>query len=307
MKNLFEFYYNLYDIEFKENNDIITFNYNFADYFFVPLNRPKEDLQLIYDISLELLSRNIPCHSLILNKDNNLITNYNNKEYILFKTNEKYSEEISLFNIDKEISKLILNDNNSKLYRNNWGKLWEEKVDYFEYQMSKLSKDKKIVLNSFSYYLGLAENAISYANESYKQFYNNEKLTLSHKRIFSPNYALNYYNPLSFIFDYISRDIGEYIKASYFNNDLSINEIEIYINKKNFSNFEANMLIARLLYPSYYFDIYEKIMNNNEDETKLLKIIEKADDYERFLNKIYHLLIKKNPLLKVDWIFKDQQ
>ncbi len=307
MKNLFEYYYNMSISNIKEDKEIITFKYNYNDYFFVPLFRPKEDLDVLYDISLELLEKKIPCHLMIMNKDNTLITPYNDKEYILLKINCNYDKEIDLFEIEKNINLLTIKNQDNKLYRNNWAKLWEEKIDYFEYQMTKLSKDKKIILNSFSYYLGLAENAIEYVNETYEKFFSEEKLTLSHKRIFSPNYALNYYNPLSFVFDYIPRDIAGYIKASFFNNDLSLNEVEIYLNKKNFTNFEANLLIARLLYPSYYFDIYEKIMNNNFDETKLLNIIEKSTDYEKFLNNIYNILHKKNLLIKVEWLFKDQQ
>ena len=205
------------------------------------------------------------------------------------------------------MNRLILNVKNDKLYRNNWAKLWEEKVDYFEYQISKLGKDKKVVLNSFSYYIGLAENAISYVNETYKKYFNNDKLTLSHKRLFSPNYSLNYYNPLSFIFDYKPRDIGEYIKMSFFYDDITIEEVENFLIKQDFTNFEANMLIARLLYPSYYFDIYEQVMNNHAKEDTLINIIDKSSSYEEFLNKIYKILNKKNPLIYIDWIFKNQQ
>ena len=57
---------------------------------------------------------------------------------------------------------LILNETKSKLYRNSWASLWSAKLDYFEYQVSELGKDKPLILDSFSYYLGLGENAISY-------------------------------------------------------------------------------------------------------------------------------------------------
>ena len=307
MNNLFYYYYNLNNVKYNEYKNVIAFKYNYDDYFFVPLNRPKEDLSELYNITIELLNKKTPCHKFILNNRNSLITEYKSKEYVLLKTNKKYNDEVNLFDINNNMNKLILNSQNNKLYRNNWGKLWEDKVDYFEYQISKLGKNKKIILNSFSYYIGLAENAISYVNETYKKYFNNEKLTLSHKRLFSPNYSLNYYNPLSFIFDYKSRDIGEYIKMSFFNDDITIEEIENFLAKQNLTNFEANLLIARLLYPSYYFDIYEQVMNNNAKEDNLINVIDKSQKYEKLLNKIYYFLNKKNPLIYIEWIFKDQQ
>ena len=64
------------------------------------------------------------------------------------------------------------------------------------------------------------------------------------------------------------------------------------------------MLYARLLYPSYYFDIYEDIMNNNGDEERLLPIIKKVNEYEDFLKKAYTEISKYTNLEKVDWLLK---
>ena len=41
-------------------------------------------------------------------------------------------EEYDIFDIVNISNKLALNNNKSNLYRNNWGTLWSEKVDYFE-------------------------------------------------------------------------------------------------------------------------------------------------------------------------------
>lgn len=307
MKNIIESFYNFNNFELNITNKIGYFKYNYHDFIFVPYNRPKEDLEILYNVSLELQKKYIPIHSFIMNNKKELLTSFEDQEYILMMLNYNKNTDINLYDMINLSNNLTINNQNSKLYRNNWGELWAHKIEYFEYQMSKLSKNKKLILNSFSYYLGLAENAIEYYNETNKHFYNNEQLTLSHRRLFSPNYALNYFNPLSFIFDYKSRDIAEYIKNFYFNNDITIEELEIFFLKNNFSNFEANLLFARLLYPSYYFDIYEQVMNSNEDENKLIKIIDKSLDYELFLNDIYSIMIKKNNLLKVDWLIKNQQ
>ena len=66
------------------------------------------------------------------------------------------------------------------------------------------------------------------------------------------------------------------------------------------------MLYARLLYPSYYFDIYEHIMNDNESEDKLMPIIEKCDKYELFLKQAYYEITKYVNLDKIDWLIKKE-
>ncbi len=304
MKKIIEANYNLKITNLENINDIYYFFYNFEKYYFVPYKRPIEDLEDIYNIANELLLKKIPSHILILNNKNYLITNVNDKNYILFKILIDEKQELSLFDIIKIESKLKVENKKSKLYRNNWGKLWSEKIDYFEYQISRMGKERKIIANSFSYYIGLAENAIAYANETVNEIPAdfNPILTLSHKRIFSPNYALNFFNPLSFIIDLNVRDIAEYIKYSFFNKELIWNEVESFLLKFPMDTYASRMLYARLLFPSYYFDCYEKIVNNEANEEELFNITDLVDDYEILLNKIYNILNKKNPIPKIDWI-----
>ncbi len=62
------------------------------------------------------------------------------------------------------------------------------------------------------------------------------------------------------------------------------------------------MLFARLLFPSYYFDIYEKVVNKDVSSEKLLKIINKANEYEIFLKKAYVLISTYAPLENIEWL-----
>ena len=59
------------------------------------------------------------------------------------------------------------------------------------------------------------------------------------------------------------------------------------------------MFFARMLYPTYYFDIYEEIITDREKEEKLLKILDKVNDYENILKQIYRQI--KN-LPTIDWL-----
>ena len=241
---------------------------------------------------------------MILNKFGKLITNIYETNYILLKPIGDIYEEYDIKNIINLNNRLILTPNKSNLYRNSWPKLWSDKIDYFEYQIHELGKDKELILDSFSYYIGLGENAISYVNNTNTKYQKTslDRITLSHRRIKYPNYKLNYLNPLSFIFDLEVRDIAEYIKSAFFEGENALSYLKEALKINRFTIYSLELLYARLIYPSYYFDIYENIMSNKEEEEKLIPIIEKADEYVDFLRDAYYEINKYAPIEGISWI-----
>ena len=304
MKDTINFYYNI-DIDTLEEKDgKYHFKYQNRDFFFVFFNRNLEELEDLLDCISEMQKKGIDVHGILINKDNSILTKINEYNYILFSVNN-CSETYDIFDIIDMNNKLTLNNYNSKLYRNNWENLWMQKVDYFEYQIRELGLDKQVIKNSFSYYIGLAENAISYVHNVKLKYPSQGTIVLSHRRIFYPNYKLNYLNPLSFIFDLEVRDIAEYLKAMFFSEDDEseiLEELKSFLKIKRLTIYEYNMLYARLLYPSYYFDIYEEVMNKERSEEDLLKIISKNENFEEFLKKAYLEITKYAILEKVEWI-----
>ena len=304
MKDTISFYYNI-DIDTLEEKDgKYHFKYQNRDFFFVFFNRNLEELEDLLDCISEMQKKGIDVHGILINKDNSILTKINEYNYILFSVNN-CSETYDIFDIIDMNNKLTLNNYNSKLYRNNWENLWMQKVDYFEYQIRELGLDKQVIKNSFSYYIGLAENAISYVHNVKLKYPSQGTIVLSHRRIFYPNYKLNYLNPLSFIFDLEVRDIAEYLKAMFFSEDDEseiLEELKSFLKIKRLTIYEYNMLYARLLYPSYYFDIYEEVMNKERSEEDLLKIISKNENFEEFLKKAYLEITKYAILEKVEWI-----
>ena len=304
MKDTISFYYNI-DIDTLEEKDgKYHFKYQNRDFFFVFFNRNLEELEDLLDCISEMQKKGIDVHGILINKDNSILTKINEYNYILFSVNN-CSETYDTFDIIDMNNKLTLNNYNSKLYRNNWENLWMQKVDYFEYQIRELGLDKQVIKNSFSYYIGLAENAISYVHNVKLKYPSQGTIVLSHRRIFYPNYKLNYLNPLSFIFDLEVRDIAEYLKAMFFSDDDEsevLEELKSFLKIKRLTIYEYNMFYARLLYPSYYFDIYEEVMNKERSEEDLLKIISKNKNFEEFLKKAYLEITKYAILEKVEWI-----
>ena len=60
--------------------------------------------------------------------------------------------------------------------------------------------------------------------------------------------------------------------------------------------------MARLLFPSFYFDIYEDIVNGYTKEKEIIKILNRTDEYQEFLKYIYNYINKKKPIIKIDWL-----
>lgn len=304
MKETLEYYYGL-DIESIEELDgKYHFKIENQDYFFVFYNRGIEELEDIINVSNEMVKKGINVHKILINRNNSFLTKVGEYNYILFAVSN-LNEEYDIFDMVKISEKLVLNNNKSNLYRNNWGTLWSEKIDYFEYQVRELSIEKDVVKNSFSYYVGMAENAISYVNNTNMKYGGDAyRIVLSHRRVFYPNYKLNYLNPLSFVFDLEVRDIAEYLKAMFFKKDISfcLDELSSYLKIRHLSLYEYQMLYARLLYPTYYFDVYESVMNKNGDEEELVNIIKKCDSYEEFLKKAYLEISKYAKIDKIEWI-----
>lgn len=308
MKDMINYYYN-FNIESVEDWDYIyTFTYNKEKFYFVPLKRSEQELIDLVQISKELKARGLECHDMILNKFGKLITNIYETNYILLKPIGDIYEEYDIKSIMNLNNTLILTPNKSNLYRNSWSKLWSSKIDYFEYQIHELGKDKELILDSFSYYIGLAENAISYVNSTNAKYQktNLDHVTLSHRRIKYPNYKLNYLNPLSFIFDLEVRDIAEYLKSAFFEGENALNYLKEALRINRFTIYSLELLYARLLYPSYYFDIYESIMSNKEEEEKLIPILEKANEYEEFLRDAYYEINKYASIESINWLLEQK-
>ncbi len=287
MKNALNYYYNLNVETIHQKNKNYYFKTRNSQ--FLLLECSNDDINEIYTLNIYLI-KNYPFNKIIINKDNKVLTLINEKSYILLElvTNNKditLNDIISINNIP--IIKI------DKLRRDNWYVLWSNKIDYFEYQISQIGKKFPIIRESINYYIGLAENAISLI----KKVDNNVYLSLSHKRI---NNYFDLYNPLNLIIDIRVRDICEYFKYCFFNNKDIYEELNLFLNYNKLSDSEQICFLARMLFPTYYFDLYEKIITNEIKEEEIKKIISKVDKYEQLLKHIYFNF--KNNNLYIEWL-----
>ena len=128
---------------------------------------------------------------------------------------------------------------------------------------------------------------------------------ISHKVLRPTDKVDSLYNPLNIIYDYRVRDVAEYIKNSFWADNHNIyNELNNYLYKSNLSLNEVKLLISRVLFPSFYFDLYEDIFNYNKDEKILNNIISRIDEYEEYLNSIIIYFKRFYPIDEIEWLKK---
>lgn len=280
-------------------NNYYEFNHNNNYYRLYILNEEYNiyNYNNIYTINKELINNTL-MSEIILNKDKNIITTYHNINYILLKINCNINKNITLEEIDYLSKVKIVNNNKS-----NWGLLWSKKIDYLEELISENGKKYPQVVNSFNYFIGLSENAISYYNNI--DIDNNMMYYISHKVLRPTDKVDSLYNPLNIIYDYRVRDVAEYIKNSFWTDNHNIyNELNNYLYKNNLSLNEVKLLISRILFPSFYFDLYEDIFNYNKDEKILNNIISRIDEYEEYLNSIIIYFKRFYPIDEIEWLKK---
>ena len=294
MEDILKYYYDLSNIEIQKRDDNFLI-VDDKDYTYLLCKYHNEDINYIINILSNY--KNNKYGLFIKNREGSYILKYDKNEYVLILLRGILNEEVNLQDI-------IIN-NNVFRYLNNYNidliELWSKKIDYLEYQISELAKENREVLNSFSFFIGLAENAITFISVNNINF-NNIRKSLEHKRM---NLISNvyYYNPLNILIDYNIRDLAEYVKSNILKDDI-LNNVNYILDNAQLNSDELKLFYARLMFPTYYFDLVEDIILNKENESILDLYVENVDKIINFLNDTY-IEIKKRISIDIPvWIKK---
>lgn len=228
-------------------------------------------------------------YKIVLTKSNHLFFEYNNETYIMFETYEASKEKLNNFDI------ILVSEESEPDYE----KIWQNNIDYYMSYISTNGTEHKEILNDFNYYIGMAENAITIFNSS-KKMPSSARQSISHYRIHYPNYYLYYYDPTELTIDYISRDIAGYIKSKFYIKGISIQEVLELIQKYQLNEKEICILVARLVYPNFYFDFIKE--NSHENKKHTYNIIKKREEYEEFLKVLLNQIKTTNLSININWL-----
>ena len=161
MKNILNYFYNLYPNKIIKNTRESYFYFNNKKFYIKKINRPIEDLELIININLKLESINKTVYKILNNKENKYYFEYEKEYYIVLMVIKNENEILDIFDLFN-FNNLIKTDKNTIINRNDYLNLWSEKIDYYEYQISQVGKKYPLLCDSLSYFIGMGENAISY-------------------------------------------------------------------------------------------------------------------------------------------------
>ena len=297
MNNAILFFYNINVQEIKKINDNYYFTYLSNNYVIYSYKRDITEAESIYNLNLEMLSKGLIGYEIVLTQNREILFIHGGTYYILMKfPNIKNRvityEEVISFYFPTPKNKFL------NLDKSNWGYNWSGKIDFIEYQFSQVKNKFPILENSIDYFVGIWENAISYFNDNVTFL---EEKFVCHKRVDTKMDLLEFLNPLNFVIDYKERDKGEYLKSYVINNNYSSVQLKKLLQGSSKNN--IILLISRILFPSYYFDLYEDIVLKEKNEEEIVKMIEKRKNINNLLKYIFENFSNYN-IPYIEWIKK---
>jgi len=304
MKNAINYFYNLNIDNLRMIDDDYYFYYGNRKFIFQKIKDMYFDYQATLELNRVLLENNKSFFQIMANRNNEVITTISNQRYILMVDNCMSDRNFNFHDVlDMNIPVNIDNKLINRLNRNNWTVMWKNKIDYFESFLNH-NINKYLELNKYAnYFIGLGETAISYVKDTLEEVKPSiqDHMVVSHKRI-NYNGLKQLYNPLHLVIDHQSRDIAEYFKILFLNN--ASNRIDSYISMINLSNYGARLLMGRMLFPSFFFDLFENLIEGKCIEETLLYLIDKMNYYETYLLRIYNILKTKYNMPEIKWLKK---
>lgn len=272
MKNVIKFFYNLDIDSISKKDDKYYFSIKNKDYCF----------EQVYDDSIRnkyILNSYPRFHRIITNVNNDIITIINGNMYVLLLINN----DNRIIGIDDLVNPYCVISEIDVVDRSI--NLWSSRVDYMEYEVNQSGKKNIEIRNLFSYYNGLTETGI----QLLKCIRNRLNVFLVHFRVSNTSKMIDYYDPVNVIFDCKVRDVCEYLKSCFFSG-IDIYNLSIGV-LKYYNNDEIIFFMARMIYPSYFYDNY-----------KLDSII--INDYELYLKKIYKYIRNNYDIPYIEWLME---
>ena len=282
MKEFIEYNYDLRCDDLAILNNLLYFKNLDKFYIISNFNRDEVEFEKVLNY---LISNNLKSLKVVMNKKGSYISEFNGKKYVVMESD--CENEIIDFPIC--IGGLI-NENNY------WNEIWENRVVQLEKHKSELSLNKDIfyILN---YYIGLIEICIYNYNLLIRKYGQKNGLSIQHNRIEFPMYSFSYYNPVNYLFDFEFRDFAEYLKMRFFYSDFSTDEAISVIDNYNFDNFSINMFFVRLIYPTYFLELYDMQNKNNVYSDLFYDLLKKSSQYENFILKLITAMSSKYEII----------
>lgn len=301
MKNALNFFYGFYLDEIQNIYDCYYFSYDQDTYVVMPYERNLNEAKVLYELNVEMLENKVPVYQIILTKDHSIVFYYEEQGYVVMRQPEIKNRYVTYQDILNFPCNGVKYETKKLIDKSNWGPIWEKKIDFYEKQLKEMAEKYPLLSSSFFYYVGLFENAISYYYESHPL---SSMKCICHRRVTVDMDLYSFYNPLSFVIDDKMRDIGEYLKSFVLYENYTKEKLAFLLNMVVFKKENVIMLIARILFPSYYFDLYEDIIVNKVPEEEIEKIVERQSNILYLLSYLFNKYAYYH-IPQIEWIKKE--
>lgn len=212
-----------------------------------------------------------------------------------------------------------------------WHELWERRITqlkkFWEQVVTNrpVNEFERLFVESFPYYAGLTENAIQYFVDTRMDVQPgiNDVGTITHERFTNETWSgeIIWRNPFDWVIDHISRDLAEWTRAFYLENNRFnyVSQIQVffqqYEEKIPLSSFSWRLIYSRLILPTHFFAAAEsyfysqKRLPNKNMIQYLRKVMDSADDYELFLKNFFEIAgvpTRTGRIPQLDWLSTNQ-
>lgn len=208
-----------------------------------------------------------------------------------------------------------------------WQEYWEARLEQLEKLYTTILKSgpgtefDEWFLLSFSYYAGLAENALAYVQDTFLDEVPGpyDRGTVCHER-FTPGHWLRenpWKNPFEWVYDHPVRDLAEYVRILLLQGGQKIERARNFVNAYErvvpLSGMAWRLFFARLLFPVHYFSLVEDYYWEPEKSGKknllaaLQDYLRKSGEYELFLARfvdVFRIPVQRVFLPLPEWLLK---
>ncbi|OKO91354.1 Spore coat protein S [Geobacillus proteiniphilus] len=185
-----------------------------------------------------------------------------------------------------------------------WRELWAKRIDQMEaFWSSKLASGPsspfdRLFIESFPYYLGMAENAVQYVadTELDEEPVGVDCAAFCHERLPEAGWVdgMEAKLPTDWVYDHCARDLAEWVRHLYQRHGMRCRRavrqfFQDYGHLTALSPFAWRLIYARLLFPLPYFECVEAYYTASDEneqarhEDALRRLLERSHEYERFL------------------------
>lgn len=325
--------YNIAAERMKKNGRYYTFIHKNQCYTVIPVyGRSEAELEELQKMSDYLISKgDMMVASFVQTKSGKLVAYYRNEQPIVIVRTPllPYARNIS---VGRELAKFHQRGRTCPLpfvhcrRIGQWKELWGKRVDQMEgFWKNKIAMGMetmfdRLFIESFPYYLGLAENAIQYVADTELDVepVGVDYATFCHERFSNAGWAEGKEQklPTDWVYDHCARDLAEWVRHLYVQRQYdSAGEIRQFFRDYErhtpLSPFAWRLVYARLLFPLHYFECVEGYYMTGDEREKnqyvhaLQSIIARSREYEQFLASfadIVGLSSRRLYLPKVDWL-----